>query len=84
MGIITRGVRPWVTAALRRYQAHPGLTPRPARAARLYGILGTTVGDRAHDQITLLVYGILVLRGELPDGWRNPAWDRQLGLVSAA
>lgn len=79
MGIITNGARPWVIRSLRRYQVHPGLTPRPARVARLYGV----VDARARDQITLLVYGIMVLRGDQPDELRFPAWDRPLGLAAA-
>lgn len=77
--------RGWVAKTVQRYRANPGLTPRPARIARLMGsVQRNHVAQSELDQVTLLVYGALSVRGELPAALRNPDWDRELGLATPA
>lgn len=77
MGIITGGVRPWVIRTLRRYQANPGLVPRPAL---IHGLAEGRKEGRVREEYVALMYGAFVIRGELDPSLRMPDWDAQLGL----
>lgn len=73
----------WVLTTVERYKRYPGLTPRPARIARL--LLERPRSESAGRDISMLAYAASIVRGQWPEGvqrWED--WDRALDLEAIA
>lgn len=68
----------WVLQTVQRYKRYPGLTPRPARIARL--LLERPRSESVGLDISMLVYAAAIVRGQWQDMPRWEDWDRALNL----